>query len=425
MEIFALTGHTNLRTAYAFQITGWGAVDSSSTMFNFGQVVSSPVLPPGAANSVVDLDQLGGAASYFLALTNNIHVTANTVGIACGEKHTLLLKRDGTVQAVGSLQSGQIVVPLNLSNIIAIAAGTDHNLALKADGRVVAWGWNEFHQSDVPADLGDVRAVAAGRDFSLVLLANGTVRAWGGSSGDGDDDWVFGGEMEPPPELQNPASSHVTAIAAGSRHALALRANGTVVGWGQHSERPAWMPPEGSGPYTSVSAGAGFSVGLRADGTVRAWGDNRYHQLEVPPGLKRVVAIACGNYHGLALRDDGTVVAWGNNSAGQTDVPPEAKHIAAIAAGGFHSEILEQSGPLMVRPRIDAGQFSCEMNLTAGQRYRLQGSLDLRNWLTLEVGTALPPKMGWGDRARTDGNAFYRVQVVWPGEPGFAPSYHP
>ena len=419
-EVFSLTGQTTLRSAYTFDITGWGAIDLNFMTLNFGQVVSSPELPPGLANSVTDSTPTNASAISMAALTNNIRITANTVGIACGEKHTVLLKRDGTVEAVGSLQSGQVAVPPNLTNVIAIAAGTDHNLALLANGRVVAWGWNDAHQIDVPTDLAAVHAVAAGRDYSLALLANGTVRAWGDSLDDSDEDWVYGADMEPPPELRNPILSRVVAIAAGARHALALRRDGSIVGWGKRDDQSAWLPPDGAGPFTAVSAGKGFSVGLRPDGTVRAWGDNRYHQLEIPPGLDHIVAIACGNYHTLALKNDGSVVAWGNNSAGQTDVPPDASRVVAIAAGGFHNEILEQSGPLMAHPRIENGLFDCEMNLTAGQRYRLQGSRDLRNWVTLEVGTALPPRMGWEDPARFTGAAFYRVQIVWPGEPDFA-----
>ncbi len=420
LDIFNLTGQANFRSAYTFEITGWGATGLNGPAYNFNQVISSPELPPGAPGSAVDLGALAQNYASISALTNTIHLTANTVGVACGEKHTLLLKRDGTVQSIGSFQSGQVSIPGNLSNVVAVAAGTDHNLALTGDGRVVAWGWNNAHQLCVPSDLAGVRCVAAGRNYSLALLTNGTVRAWGGADNDADD-WLEGGEMEPPSDLREPSTNRVIAIAAGARHALALQANGTVVGWGEGPDRSAWTPPAGYEPFTALSAGSGFSVGLRPDGTVRAWGDNRYHQLDVPPGLNRVVALACGNYHTLALRNDGTVVAWGNNSAGQTDVPAEASHVVAIAAGGFHSEILEQSGPLMSQARMEGGDFHCEMNLTAGQRYRVQASADLREWLTVEVGTALPPSMGWSYRARSTGAAFYRVQRILPDEPDYAP----
>ena len=41
----------------------------------------------------------------------------------------------------------------------------------------------------------------------------------------------------------------------------------------------------------AVDAGYGWSMALKADGTVVAWGDNSLHQTDVPAGLSNVVAI--------------------------------------------------------------------------------------------------------------------------------------
>ena len=78
------------------------------------------------------------------------------------------------------------------------------------------------------------------------------------------------------------------------------------------------------GPDDVVAIGTGASHGLalKADGTVVAWGDNRYGQLAIPSGLQDVTAIAAGWVHNLAVKSDGTVVAWGDNSLGQATVPP-------------------------------------------------------------------------------------------------------
>ncbi len=423
LDVAQLTGQSNWQTAFTFTITGWGAGDSvqlpAGVVIDFGQVVSSPRPLPVSNNC---FPAPCGIASDSRLVTA-IRLTANTVGVACGEKHTLFLKRDGTVNAIGSPQSGQAVVPPGISNVVAIAAGTDHSLALTADGHVVAWGWNNEQQLSVPADLAKVIAIAAGREYSLALLANGTVRAWGGmlpgNNSDPDDD----GEFNPPTSIRRPGTNPVVAIAGGTRHALALRANGSVVGWGDASESAAMAPPPGVGPLIAISAGSGFSVGLRPNGTVVAWGDNRYHQLEVPPGLRHVVALACGSYHTVALRAGGTVVAWGNNSAGQTTVPSAASNVVAIAAGGFHSEVLQATGPLLAGPRIESGQFGCDINLPAGQRFRLQGSPDLINWVTIQVDTAFPAHMRWQGLWRPGPSVFYRIKPVWPGEPDYVSGY--
>lgn len=428
LDVLGLTGQADFQKAYPFELTGWGGAFAANSApntpgsVNFGQVISSPDLPTiGAEIKIYDGSQLGAAADSFTILTNTIRITANTVGVACGEKHTLLLKRDGTVQALGSFQSGQIDVPVGLSGVVAVAAGTDHNLALTAEGKVVAWGWNKYHQLSVPSDLSHVVAIAAGRDYSLALLSDGSVRAWGGTAEGSGFDSDRGGYMEPPSELRRPGRIPILAIAAGVLHAVALRADGSVVGWGR--DVIAWNPPRGSGPFTAISAGSGFSVGLRSDGTVLAWGDNKRHQLEVPEGLDHVVGLACGSYHTLALKADGTVVAWGDNLAGQTNIPEGISNVAAIAAGGFHSEILEHDGPLLSEARVSHGQFSCELGLPAGRRYRLQASMDLEHWSTVAIGTAYPTQMTWKGPARVDGAAFYRVKPIWPGEPGYFASY--
>jgi len=49
------------------------------------------------------------------------------------------------------------------------------------------------------------------------------------------------------------------------------------------------------------------SMALKADGTVIGWGYNGYGLLNIPDGLTGVVAIAAGFDHNLALKSDGTL----------------------------------------------------------------------------------------------------------------------
>jgi len=97
-----------------------------------------------------------------------------------------------------------------------------------------------------------------------------------------------------------PGLSNVVAIAAGSKHSLALRNDGTVVMWGRDSNNQTNAPPESTN-LVAISAGAWSSAGLRADGRVIEWGSP---YLTPPSGLSNVVAVAIGETIGLALIDD-------------------------------------------------------------------------------------------------------------------------
>lgn len=74
-----------------------------------------------------------------------------------------------------------------------------------------------------------------------------------------------------------------------------------------------------------VSIGIRHALVLRANGTVLAWGDNIGGICEVPDGLTDVFRIVAGDYHSLVIRSDGTVVSWGGNGFfefGENEVAP-------------------------------------------------------------------------------------------------------
>jgi hypothetical protein len=128
----------------------------------------------------------------------------------------------------------------------------------------------------------------------------------------------------------------VIAIAAGGRHTVALRPDGTVVAWGYNSRGQTNVPTALTG-VIAIAAGYDHTVVLKSDGTVRAWGENLSGQSTVPYGLYGVTAIAAGARHTLALKGDGKVVAWGTSSAGQATVPVSLSGVTAIGAGLEHS----------------------------------------------------------------------------------------
>lgn len=123
------------------------------------------------------------------------------------------------------------------------------------------------------------------------------------------------------------------AIAAGFASSIALKADGSVVGWG------AYAPPDGITNVVAISAGDTAFIALRPDHTIT-------NMWFIPPVASNVVAIAAGDLHNLVLLDNGTVVAWGHNDWGQTNVPAGLTNIVALAAGGDQSLALGSDGTI-------------------------------------------------------------------------------
>src|SRR5258705_13793867 len=88
------------------------------------------------------------------------------------------------------------------------------SLCKAASGQVVAWGDNSYGQTNVPPDLTNVVAIAGSGSQNLALKEDGTMIGWGYPA--------------------SPALTNVMAIAGGASHALALQSNGMVTAWGTY-----------------------------------------------------------------------------------------------------------------------------------------------------------------------------------------------
>jgi len=225
----------------------------------------------------------------------------------------------------------------------ALAAFSPAAWGQTSQGVARAWGTYLHYDSEsgtftpfpmsAPAGLSNVVALASGVRHLVALRADGSVVSWG--------EWAWGMTNVPPP-LTNTA-----AIAAGDYHALGLTSAGKVFAWGADFSGQANVPAPVTNA-TVIGAGGFHSLALTAAGHVYAWGRNRYGQCDPPPGLSNnVVALTGGLEHSLALLRNGKVVAWGDNSAGQTNVPVAATNIIALAARGYYSLALRADGVVM------------------------------------------------------------------------------
>ena len=147
----------------------------------------------------------------------------------------------------------------------------------------------------------------------------------------------------------------------------------------------------------AISAGWYHSLALKADGTVVAWGNNFYGQTDVPVELTGVVAISDSDIHSLALKADGTVVAWGYNNSGQMDAPDGLTGVVAISAGGEHNLALvaqEFTPRLRAHPLWEAVDgwywpLGADLHLTIEDPNTIK-SPDLEMWKSVDVVTGPP-----------------------------------
>jgi hypothetical protein len=231
----------------------------------------------------------------------NVGSWTGIVRVAAGADHTLGLKSDGRVVAVGRNDYGQCDVS-GWTGIVQVAGGCSHTVGLRSDGRVVAVGRNDYGQCDVGSWTGIVQ-VAAGCDYTVGLKSDGTVVAVG-SNIEGQRDvrtWT-----------------DIIQVAAGAYHTLGIKANRTViaVGWDMGGQLGA----DGWEDIIQVAGGYEFSLGLSSDGNaVRCVGWNGPGQCDVCDWTG-IAQIAAGALHTVGLRWNGTVVAAGQSDEGQCEV---------------------------------------------------------------------------------------------------------
>jgi alpha-tubulin suppressor-like RCC1 family protein len=404
-------------TAIALGVTV--AVPTTSSAASTGQVYAFGANSYGELGVVSTGPQTCGTISCSDTPVLSAGLPSTVAAIAAGARHSLALMSDGTVQAWGRNQVGELgngnttnrstasavltstVGPVKLGSVTAVdgnappitstsLSGDGHSLALRSDDTVWAWGNNTSGEQGVNPALGSLDTCGTTTPCSKVAR-------------------------------QVPGISGVTDISAGATFNLVRKSDGSVWAWGHNASGElgvastgetcgtaatpcSWTPVQvtglgaGSG-VVQVAAGNAFAMALKSDGTVLAWGNNNAGELgngtttasSTPvtvfgPG-SGVVQIAAGGAFALARKSDGSLWSWGDNASGElgngTTTGPSTcgssavacgkspagvlglgagSSISSITAGFSHAIAVMSSGALMVWGDDNSGQLGDGMS---------------------------------------------------------------
>ena len=253
-------------------------------------------------------------------------ITRHLFIISSGKNHTVGLKSDGTVVAVGSNSYDKCIID-NWSDKVSVSAGADHTVGLNSNGTVVAVGSNDFSQRLVGNWI-DIVAVSAGFYHTVGLKSDGAVVAVGNNDfGQCDvENWM---------EIQ--------IISSGKNHTVGLKADGIVVAVGNNDFGQCDV--ENWTDIIDVSSGENHTVGLKSDGNVVAVGNNDFGQCDVSD-WKDIISLYAGSNHTAGLKSNGTVVAVGHNEGGQCNVS-DWTDIVAISAGSGNTVGVKSDGTVV------------------------------------------------------------------------------
>lgn len=243
--------------------------------------------------------------------------------VACGFKHTIAVKTNGTLWLWGNNQYGQLGVnnitsrstPVTTliggSNWLTVRSGFFHNAAFKTDGTLWLWGRGEAGQNGIGVFSTGTRSTP------VTTLLGGT-------------DWK--------------------SISCGGFHNLAIKTDGRLYVWGFGEQwqlgyngtgsiaRPSEAVDRSLGDtWRSVDGNGYFSAGIKTNGTLWTWGGridvsnlSNYGVMGIndsaegrPTPVTTILggtdwkSLVCGREFIVARKTDGTIWAWGANTRGQ------------------------------------------------------------------------------------------------------------
>ncbi len=304
-----------------------------------------------------------------------VKIMTEVAQVSAGGQHSMILTKDGDLWAVGSNSNGQLgngnsgddVVESDpvqvltaaagsvLTEVDQVSAGGAHTVILKRNRSVWAVGNNQYGQlgdgstGDKPnlvqvriSEVPEVDQISAGTYHTMILKKDGTLWAVGlnnfGQLGDGWTDPMANPTqvMERVPGGQPIPMTEVAQVSVGTSHTMILKTNDTLwaVGNNQYgqlgdgSTNGNLDTKQVLNEVAQVSAGGSHSMILKKNDTLWAVGNNQYgqlgngdetgaNQLNPVQVMTEVAQVSAGAYHTMVVKKNGTLWAFGRNNNGQ------------------------------------------------------------------------------------------------------------
>lgn len=218
--------------------------------------------------------------NFWGTMLTGLESLTGVIDITAGDLYTIYIQSDGSLAGQGFNLDNRLLVPAG-NDFVQVEAGIGHSLARRSDGSLEVWG--NAGSSPIPAGLGPVTAMDAGYPGLNAAVSGGSVTGW-----------THIAMANTPSEL----AADVIDVSLNWVHAIALKADGSVVTWGAGGAEIFNTPTLDDA--VQASAGKWHSLVLRENGELLAWGDNRHFQSNVPAGLERV-RFAEASWHGGAF----------------------------------------------------------------------------------------------------------------------------
>ena len=149
---------------------------------------------------------------------------------------------------------------------------------------------------------------------------------------------TWGRSIGPTPKVSN-----IVRLFAASDHAVGLRSDGSLVGWGSNANGQLNFPTD-LPRVLEVAVAEACTVVVLEDRTVRVIGGGADGQANVPIGLSGVRVIGAGTFQVLAGLENGSVVGWGITWTGASNPPAGLSNVLQLDGGVWHSLALDYKG---------------------------------------------------------------------------------